>query len=86
MSCVTVSNKGQVVIPAELRKQLGILPGSQVQVAVVNDKIEISLLHPAGQSSHDAGFGMLKYAGPPRRLAEMDVAELMRRAKQTDTP
>lgn len=86
MSCVTVSNKGQVVIPAELRKQLGILPGSQVQVSLVEDKIEISLLHPAGHSSHDDGFGMLKYAGPPRRLADVDVVELMRQTKLADAP
>lgn len=84
MSCVTVSNKGQVVIPADLRKQLGILPGSQVDVSVVDDKIEISLLHPAGHSSHESGYGMLKYAGPSRRLADLDVAELMRQTKDAD--
>lgn len=84
MSCVTVSNKGQVVIPADLRKQLGILPGSQVEVSLVEDRIEISLLHPAGHSSHESGFGMLKYAGPPRRLADMDVAELMRRENDAE--
>ena len=85
MSCVTVSNKGQVVIPADLRKQLGILPGSQVEVSVVEDKIEISLLHPAGHSSHESGFGMLKYVGPPHRLAEMDVADLMRQTKDAES-
>lgn len=84
MSCVIVSSKGQVVIPAELRKRLGILPGSQVEVAVVEGKIEISLLHPAGHSSHENGFGMLKYAGPPRRLADLDVTELMRQAKDAE--
>jgi AbrB family looped-hinge helix DNA binding protein len=84
MSCVTVSNKGQVVIPADLRKQLGILPGSQVEVSVVDNKIEISLVHPAGHASHESGFGMLKYAGPPRRLADFDVAELMRQTKNID--
>jgi antitoxin PrlF len=84
MSCVTVSNKGQVVIPADFRKLLGIVPGSQVEVSVVNDKIEISLLHPAGHSSHESGFGMLKYAGPPRRLADMDVAEFMQQTKDAE--
>jgi len=84
MSCVTVSSKGQVVIPAELRKQLGMLPGSQVEVALVEDRIEISLLHPAGRTSHESGFGMLKYAGPPRRLADLDVAELMQTAKDAE--
>lgn len=86
MFCVTVSSKGQVVIPADMRKQLGILPGSQVEVSVVEDKIEISLVHSAGQSSHESGFGMLKYAGPPRRLADLDVAELMRQTKDVEEP
>lgn len=81
MSCVTVSGKGQVVIPAELRRQLGIQPGSQVEVSVVEGKIEIELKHPARSSTHEAGFGMLKYAGSPRRLADFDAVELMRQAK-----
>lgn len=84
MSCVTVSSKGQVVIPADLRRRLGILPGSQVEVSVVDDKIEISLLHPAGHSSHETGFGMLKYSGSPHRLADLDVAMLMRREGGTE--
>ena len=78
MSCVTISSKGQVVIPAQLRQQLGIQPGSQVEVYAVNGKIQIELKHPAGKSSHKTGFGMLKYAGPPRRLSDFDAAEEMR--------
>jgi AbrB family looped-hinge helix DNA binding protein len=82
MSCVIVSNKGQVVIPADLRRQMGIQPGSLVEVSAANGKIEIELKHPAGNSSHDAGFGMLKYSGPPRRLADFDAAELMRQERE----
>lgn len=82
MSCVTVSNKGQVVIPAELRRQLGIQAGSQVEVSAVNGKIEIVLKHVAGSTRHEDGFGMLKYVGPSRRLADFDVAESMRRERE----
>jgi antitoxin PrlF len=81
MSCVTVSSKGQVVIPAEVRRQLGIEPGSQVEVAVIDGKLQIELRHPAKVSSHEAGYGMLKYRGPARRLADADVAELMRQER-----
>jgi AbrB family looped-hinge helix DNA binding protein len=80
MSCVTVSSKGQVVIPAELRRALGIEAGSQVEVNVVDGKLQIELRHPAHVSTHEAGYGMLKYRGPARRLADADVADLMRRA------
>lgn len=81
MSCVTVSRKGQVVIPAVARKELGIEPGSQVDVTVVDGKLQIELRHPAKVSSHETGYGMLKYRGPARRLADADVAELMRRER-----
>jgi antitoxin PrlF len=81
MSSVTVSNKGQVVIPADIRKQLGIAPGSLVDVAAVNGKIEIELRHKLDSSSHDSGFGMLKYAGPKRNLADFDVAATMRQQR-----
>lgn len=83
MSCVTVSRKGQVVIPAAARKELGIESGSQVDVTVVDGKLQIELRHPAKVSSHETGYGMLKYRGPAHRLADADVAELMRREKTT---
>ena len=84
MSCVTVSSKGQVVIPAEPRRLLGIEPGSQVEVSVVNGKLEIELRHAAKASTHESGFGMLKYSGPPLklRMAEVDVADLMREERK----
>jgi len=37
----TVSTKGAVVIPARLRKKLGILPGRKVAVSEVNGKVQI---------------------------------------------
>jgi antitoxin PrlF len=82
MSYVTVSNKGQVVIPAEIRRLLGIEPGSQIDVTVNDGKVELTLIHPATRSSHDAGFGMLKYSGPARRVGDFEVAELMRRERE----
>jgi antitoxin PrlF len=85
MSCVTVSSKGQVVIPAEARRLLGIEPGSLVEVSVVDGKLEIELRHAAKASTHEAGFGMLKYSGPPlkARMAEADVADLMREERKS---
>ena len=38
---ITVSTKGAVVIPAGLRKKLGILPGHKVAVTEVNGKVQI---------------------------------------------
>lgn len=42
-------------------------------------KLQIELRHLAKASSHEAGYGTLKYLGPARRLAGGGIAELMRR-------
>ncbi len=78
MIAAIVSPKGQVVIPAEIRKQLGITPGSLVSVSVQAGAVRIALERPVQASTHAQGFGLLRYEGPPRRLADFDVADLMR--------
>lgn len=82
MSSTIVSAKGQVVIPASIRKRLGIAAGSLVDVQQVGNRIEISLRKPMTRSSVEEGYGMLRYAGAPRRLAQFDVAAEMRRERE----
>ena len=47
MATVTVSPKFQVVIPKEIRRKLGLLPGQKVQVVVYGDRIELIPVRPA---------------------------------------
>jgi len=47
MAAVTVSPKFQVVIPKEIRRKLGLLPGQKVQVIVYGDRIELIPVRPA---------------------------------------
>jgi AbrB family looped-hinge helix DNA binding protein len=49
MAAVTVSPKYQVVIPKEVRKQLGLSPGQKIQVVVYGDRIELIPVRPARQ-------------------------------------
>ena len=59
MDVTSVTSKGQVTIPKELRQQLGIRQGSRIEFALVGDHIEMrvrSSLADEGRS----GFGMLK--------------------------
>ncbi|MFZ5593333.1 MAG: AbrB/MazE/SpoVT family DNA-binding domain-containing protein [Pseudomonadota bacterium] len=56
MLTVRTLAKGQVVIPAELRKQLAIEPGSLLEVSVVGDHIE---LRPAPRDPIAAFCGSL---------------------------
>ncbi|MBW1690659.1 MAG: AbrB/MazE/SpoVT family DNA-binding domain-containing protein [Deltaproteobacteria bacterium] len=41
MAIVKTSSKGQIVIPAEIRKKLGIEPGQKVNLSLENDKAVI---------------------------------------------
>lgn len=54
---VTVSQKGWVVIPAELRKKYGIRPGSKLQFVDYGGALE---LIPIPDNPIDAAAGMLK--------------------------
>jgi AbrB family looped-hinge helix DNA binding protein len=47
MAAVTVSPKFQVVIPKDIRRKLGLLPGQKVQVVVYGDRIELIPVRPA---------------------------------------
>jgi len=82
MSAVLVSNKGQVVIPAAIRRRLNITPGSLVEVEVVANKVEISLQQSRPATTHASGFGMLRYSGPARKLSEFDVAQAIKATRR----
>lgn len=44
MAVVKMSSKGQLVVPAEMRKKLGIKPGQKVNLALVDGKAVITPL------------------------------------------
>ncbi len=50
MDTATVSPKYQVVIPARVRRALGIRPGQKVQVIPYNGRIELIPLKPIQQA------------------------------------
>ncbi len=79
MPTVTVSDKGQVVIPADLRRQLGITPGCQLDFALDGNAIRITLQRRRPPTRPEDGDGMLVCTQPgQRRLADFDVARTMR--------
>ncbi len=82
MMVVTVSEKGQVVIPVEIRRRLGITPGCQLDFSLDGRVIHAEVKRPVVQTSAEDGFGMLVCKRPgKRRLADFDVALAMREAK-----
>ena len=77
---VRASKKCQIVIPAELRRELGIEPGEYFNVKTSDGKI---VLTPLGSDPIEAAHGML--AGGPSLTAELvkdHAAELEREERK----
>lgn len=86
MSTVTVSDKGQVVIPAAIRRRLGIIPGSKLDFDLEGDSIRIRMRKSVPPSRVEDGYGLLRCDLPgERRLADFDVADAMRK-RDDDRP
>jgi AbrB family looped-hinge helix DNA binding protein len=77
MKIASVSSKGQVTIPKELRRLLGIRQGSRIAFVRVGDHIEMRVQSsPMGVPG--TGFGMLK-ARRQTVPADLDPATLLKR-------
>ena len=77
MQATSVTSKGQVTIPKEVRQQLGIRQGSRIEFSLVGDHVELRV-KGAPASASTSGFGMLK----SRRAAvpaDLDPATLAKR-------
>jgi AbrB family looped-hinge helix DNA binding protein len=75
---LTVSAKGQVVIPQAIRLELGITPGSEVEVRREGSGVMIRLKNVRPVSKLADGFGMLKYSGK-KKLDDFDIGVEMRK-------
>jgi AbrB family looped-hinge helix DNA binding protein len=79
MLTVTVSDKGQVVIPVEIRRRLGITPGCQLDFSLEGQVIRAEVKRQVAPTKAEDGLGMLVCKRPgERRLADFDVAAAMR--------
>jgi AbrB family looped-hinge helix DNA binding protein len=83
MTAVTLSSKGQLVLPVEIRQRFGLIAGSRLDLIEEADGIRLVVSSPAPLASVDSGFGMLKAKcrGMPRRLADFDPASLLKPEK-----
>ncbi|MFA7242092.1 MAG: AbrB/MazE/SpoVT family DNA-binding domain-containing protein [Sulfuricellaceae bacterium] len=82
MATMTVSSEGQIVLPADIRRRLGFLTGSQVEVIEQPDGVRLVVSHPAKTTTIAASAGIVTAPskGKPRRLEDFDPAMLMRKA------
>ncbi|EIC29469.1 MULTISPECIES: AbrB/MazE/SpoVT family DNA-binding domain-containing protein [Methylomicrobium] len=86
MPTVTVSDKGQVVIPAEIRRRMGITPGCQLNFILEGNALRVEVKRRIQPSRAEEGYGMLvcKRRGE-RRLSDFDVAQAMRETPDNDS-
>ncbi|MGY0193716.1 AbrB/MazE/SpoVT family DNA-binding domain-containing protein [Leptothrix sp. BB-4] len=77
MDVTSVTSKGQVTIPKEVRQRLGIRKGSRVAFVVVGDRVELQVQSHAVPDTEGSGFGLLKSARPAVP-ADLDPATLLK--------
>jgi len=85
MITTRLSAKGQLVLPAALRKARAWVPGTRFEVLATPEGV---LLKPLATqptfapTTLDAVFGMARYTGPARTLKDMDAAVAAEAARQ----
>ena len=81
MVAATLTRKGQIVIPAEIRARYELTPGTQVEFVDEGGVIRLLVRRRVVASDPAAGFGMVRIKPSPpgrsaRRLSQFDPASL----------
>ena len=79
MSTLLVSSKGQIVLPAALRRRLGMGAGARLQVLEESDGLKLRVIRPVETADLSGLAGLVKAParGAPRRLEDFDPASLL---------
>lgn len=85
MSTVTVSEKGQIVIPAELRRQLGIGPGTRLEVVAEAGGFRVIVEPQRKRRSAADCLGVAGYSRRCIRTKDLGGAEAARRLAKRGT-
>jgi len=75
MSAVVVSTKGQIVLPAAVRKALGLTPGMRVDIRVEGKGARITPAPAKNTAKLSEIQAILKYSGPRVPVKEMRVTD-----------
>lgn len=84
MAKATLTVKGQVIIPAEIRARYELTPGTQVEFVDEGGVIRLLVRRRVQQTEPAAGYGMIKVPTPgkPRRLDDFDPASTLAKKKR----
>jgi AbrB family looped-hinge helix DNA binding protein len=86
MPAATLTEKGQIVIPAEIRARYQLTPGTQVEFVDEGGTIRLVVRRRVARSDPEAGYGMIKVKprrgrGRVRRLSDFDAADLLKQKR-----
>lgn len=84
MSTLLVSSKGQIVLPAALRRRLGMGAGARLEVIEEPDGLKLRVARPVPPSDMRDLAGMVKAParGVPRNLEDFDAASTLSRSSR----
>jgi antitoxin PrlF len=87
MTTLTVSSKGQIVLPAEQRRRLGLSAGAKVEVQEEPDGLRLRVVRAVARTDVSSLAGMVKAPsrGVPRRLDDFDPASTLARSSKRST-
>ena len=84
MPTLVVSSKGQIVLPAAMRRRLGMGAGARIEVLEEPDGLKLCVVRSVATADMTAMTGMVKAParGVPRRLEDFDPASLLTRSRR----
>lgn len=84
MPTLLVSSKGQIVLPAALRRRLGMGAGARLEVLEESDGLKLRVVRPVVTVEIAGLAGMVKAPtkGVARRLEDFDPASLLTRSRE----
>ena len=84
MPTIVVSSKGQIVLPAAMRRRLGMGAGARIEVLEESDGLKLRVIRAVSTADLTGMAGMVKAPahGVPRRLEDFDPASLLARLRR----
>ena len=84
MSTLLVSSKGQIVLPAALRRRLGMGAGARIEVVEEPDGLKLRVVRSVATADLAGLAGMVKAPtrGVPRRLEDFETASVLARTRR----
>jgi AbrB family looped-hinge helix DNA binding protein len=79
----TLSTKGQVVIPEEIRAQLGLEPGAQFVVIADRDVVIFKLLEPPSLKDFAAIVGRARKVAKQTGMTQADITNAVKKVRRS---